>query len=87
MHRVLITSISLTGEVEPTDCDDGDIQLSGYDSASRGRVEICRGNIWGSVCYRAYDPYSEYEYEVHVNDIRTICRTLGYSNIGECSKH
>ena len=60
------------GDIEPADCEDGNIRLSG-DLLNRGRVEVCRKNVWGSVCYRY----------ISTNDAEVICRMLGYHNLGE----
>ena len=59
--------------LEPVPCEDGDIRLAG-NSTNQGRVEICRGNVWGSVC--------------HLNNHRVIdalvmCRMLGYNSLGK----
>ena len=54
-----------------TDCEEGDIRLSG-DLPNQGRVEICRGNVWGSVC----NLYSYYDDD---DDDDVICRMLGYN--------
>ena len=40
-------------QIESNVCEDGQVRLSG-ESPYRGRVEICRGSIWGSVC-NTYD--------------------------------
>ena len=57
--------------IEPTDCEDGDIRLTGGSQSNIGRVEICRGNVWGTVCY-----------SLSTYDANVICRTLGYLNEG-----
>ena len=44
------------------------MRLSG-DSPYQGRVEICRGSVWGSVCFSS--SFSN-------NDATVICRMLGY---------
>ena len=56
------------GQIEPADCEDGSVRLSG-ESAQRGRVEICRGSVWGSVCF---------SYGFSNRDAAVICRMLGY---------
>ena len=52
-------------------CVHGDIRLAGSGTSStRGRVEVCLNNVWGSVCD---DLWSS-------NDARVACRQLGYSD-------
>ena len=31
-------------------CQDGEVRLVGGSSPSEGRVEYCRGNVWGTIC-------------------------------------
>ena len=56
------------GQVEPTTCEDGEVRLSG-ESPYRGRVEICKGKVWGSVCHSSAFSNS---------DANVICRMLGH---------
>ena len=52
-------------------CVHGDLRLAGSGTSStRGRVEVCLNNVWGSVCD---DHWSSY-------DARVACRQLGYSD-------
>ena len=49
-------------------CNDGDLQLVNGDDEFQGRVEICNGGVWGTVCHDWWnDP-----------DNRVVCRQLGY---------
>ena len=57
----------LDGQIEYAQCEDGQLRLSG-ESSYHGRVEICRTNIWGTVCYT---------YGFSNNDAAVICRMLG----------
>ena len=38
-------------------------------SNRRGRVEICRNGVWGTVSDYAFD----------INDAKVVCRKLGYN--------
>ena len=53
-------------------CQDGDLRLIGGNSALEGRVELCIGSVWGTVCD---DGWSD-------NDARVVCRQLGFSPNG-----
>ena len=55
-------------------CDnEGEIRLAGGNEEGEGRVEICRGGAWGTVC----DDYWG------TPDATVVCRQLGFSTVGE----
>ena len=49
-------------------CTAGNVRLVDGDSQMEGRVEVCRGGVWGAV----------YDSGWNFNDARVTCRQLGY---------
>ena len=49
-------------------CTDGDIRLADGNINNEGRVEICIGNVWGTVCDDVFSSV----------DAQVVCRHLGY---------
>ena len=37
------------------ECYDGDTRIVGGPNFYEGRVEICRGNVWGTICDEGWD--------------------------------
>lgn len=58
--------------VAEIECTDGDIRLAGLQNPLSGRLEVCYGRLWGTVCNRGWD----------INDAVVACRQLGYSSTG-----
>ena len=54
-------------------CDNGAVRLVGGVHFNEGRVEICRDNIWGTVCHNSWG----------IPDASVVCRQLGLPSIGE----
>ena len=54
-------------------CTTGQLRLVGGNIVNEGRVEICLGNVWGTVCDNGWSTV----------DAAVVCGQLGYSREGE----
>ena len=49
-------------------CTHGSVQLVNGSTSNQGRVEVCVGQAWGTVCDDSFGS----------SDARVVCRQLGY---------
>ena len=53
-------------------CAAGELRLVGGNFINEGRVEICIGGAWGTLCEDSWDN----------TDVAVVCRQLGYHTQG-----
>ena len=53
-------------------CRNGDLRLQGSVIQGRGRVEVCRNNVWGTICHDFWNSA----------DANVVCNQLGFSRFG-----
>ncbi len=56
-------------------CTDGQIKLVGGKADTEGRVEVCRGGSWGTICDNSGS------WGIH--EARVTCRQLGFPETGK----
>ena len=65
--------LALTVKPLTTDCTLGDVRLAKGNSELEGRVEVCFGKLWGTICHNSWDN----------RDAGVICKQLFNSSFGE----
>lgn len=58
-------------------CLNGEVRLASGSAPNEGRVEVCNGNSYGTVCDDHWDS----------NDASVVCHQLGYSRQGVQHPH
>ncbi len=72
--EISVVCLHTESDIALSNCTDGAVRLNS--TSNRGRLEICKGNVWGSVCYsRGFS----------INDASVACRMLGYQLLGSLS--
>ena len=59
-------------DLEVKECSDGSLRLVGGETEAEGRVEICMGGVWGTICN---DHWSK-------EDTDVVCDQLGLLSSG-----
>ena len=72
-YKIIKVRIILCMNIIYPGCTPGDVRLAGRSSSStRGRVELCHNNQWGTICDDGWDN----------SDAEVICKQLKYSSYG-----
>ena len=58
--------------IEPTGCEEGAVRIADGLIENEGRLEVCVGGVWGSVCDDGWDK----------TDAHVACQQLGFSELG-----
>ena len=59
-------------DLEVLECSDGAVRLVDGETATEGRVEVCQGGVWGTICN------DHWTYE----DTDVVCGELGLLSSG-----
>ena len=54
------------------ECNDTEVRLAGLNNILEGRVELCYGGQWGTVCRHGWNHF----------DAAVVCRQIGLSSNG-----
>ena len=71
--QMFTSVVNPTKAINVTTCLEGDVRLLDGQNQFEGRVEVCRNNVWGTVCHDSWS----------VPDASVVCRQLGYGTDGE----
>lgn len=70
---VAISVCLYPGAMSEPECKNGDVRLAGGLDEMGGRVEVCDGGVWGSVC----------NHEFGEEEAAVVCNELGFT---ECEQ-
>ena len=68
---VCLTSLHGTAPVQP--CQEGSVRLVNGDIEQEGRVEVCIGGLWGSMCVSSWNNPSANGF--------VVCNQLGFRSL------
>ena len=71
LHLIVVLPLA-TANPLPVECTLGDVRLTNGSSHLEGRVEVCFGNLWGTICHNSWDN----------RDAGVICKQLFNSSFG-----
>ena len=75
-HPPIISIHMIAASMLPySNCVNGEIRLVNGSDENEGRVEMCYGNMWGTICDEHWD----------VVDANVVCRQLGHQSTGSLS--
>lgn len=77
LHQLGYYLIVVMPLVNNATCQNGDIRLVNGRSQFEGRLEVCLGGRWGTVCNDLFDN----------KDALVVCRQLGFSLEGTLLEH
>lgn len=60
-------------DVVVTNCTDGEARLVGGPTANKGRLEVCRNQVWATVCSSYFGN----------DESRVVCGQLGFQRYGK----
>jgi len=72
MLHLIVGLCYVTVNPFPVNCTLGDVRLTNGSSHLEGRVEVCFGNLWGTICHNSWDN----------RDAGVICKQLFNSSFG-----
>ena len=79
LHILFVICYYVVGapDLEVLECSDGGVRLADGDTPTEGRVEVCQGGVWGTICN---DHWSQADTDV-------VCGELGLLSSGKCAVH